>query len=373
MKRRRARQRGEDLSDDEEEDEEEEEEEEPDYLEGGKRKRARFPRESRWGEEEEEEADEEASVEASYADFKRICLPRKLLQDWLDTPKMEEVFTGLYVKINANPQAPQPYYRLAHVLGFSEGRTQYRLQDRSNTTTKLLRLQRDSGIKFLWRISQVSSKPPTEDEFQSWRNKCLETNRAFDEGRATAEDAEKAARVHIPTRKDVEEGVKRLKSLNTFRFSAEDVKRMVRSRKGVVINRKEKERLQWEMDKVEKRIAQETDETSRVGLMEHLESLRGKLKEVEEGLEREESSRPSSSAPTTVAPPKNKLQGNLLSASRHPSQSNELDPFLRRPTKVSNYWTTRRRSRQEACPRPCLHSIICFPFMVCWRAGRASR
>lgn len=236
---------------------------------------------------DEVEEEEDQDAEVTYKEFCKMCVSRNTLAAWVETPKLEETFMYMYVKFDATPQGSEVTYRIGQILGFRQSKKPYKLNHKACYT--YLKLQRDSGIMFRYDISHVSSKVPSEEEFNTFISKIKESNAHFDRGEK--KESETQAKLNIPKKRDYNDAARRLAKLSSYRFTESDIKKMVQNKRSVSASAQEKERLRFEEQSLLQQLEEgdgTLDEEKQHQLQKELERKQVQRQKIESKLEEKE-------------------------------------------------------------------------------------
>eukprot|EP01104_Vermistella_antarctica_P020016 TRINITY_DN827_c0_g2_i3.p1 TRINITY_DN827_c0_g2~~TRINITY_DN827_c0_g2_i3.p1 ORF type:complete len:357 (-),score=122.35 TRINITY_DN827_c0_g2_i3:245-1315(-) len=139
-----------------------------------------------------------------------IEVRRISLEKWIEEPFFEEVAVGMYVRIGIGVNDNRRVYRVAEIVEVREGHKKYVLGKKE--TNKLLTVQHGSSTKN-FRMEFVSNESFTESEFGKWMQVQTEQ------------------RAHVPTPREIDQLLKRIRDAESYTYSNEDVDRMVLHKK----------------------------------------------------------------------------------------------------------------------------------------------
>ena len=322
-----------DLSDEDEDEEayEEEDEMEEEAVDVGRRKTKRGKRVSAVADYDEEAAyalsDERP---ATREQIDSITLKRHQLEAWVTEPYFENVVKDCLVRVGIGlNKEGQNVYRLVEVAGVADGKyKQYSLKKyeylpNKPMTTKWLILRWGKAEK-TFRLSEVSNSATQDAEWAAWVAHC------------------RRSECRPVYAKDVQRCLDNLKEASNFRYTSDDVTRILAEKREKMGARKN---LLFEKEQIKTAIAHaeaERDDEKATELRERLVEVDREIKErlkqrsgatqdalanINRRNEIQNSEKLSRRASEQVA----KLKAGVLN-------TGEGDPFSRRPTRLTTYW-----------------------------------
>ena len=322
-----------DLSDEDEDEEayEEENEMEEKVVDVGRRKTKRGKRASAVADYDEEAAyalsDERP---ATREQIDSITLKRHQLEAWVTEPYFENVVKDCIVRVGIGlNKEGQNVYRLVEVAGVADGKyKQYSLKKyeylpNKPMTTKWLILRWGKAEK-TFRLSEVSNSATQDAEWAAWVAHC------------------RRSECRPVYAKDVQRCLDNLKEASNFRYTSDDVTRILAEKREKMGARKN---LLFEKEQIKTAIAHaeaERDDEKATELRERLVEVDREIKEklkqrsgatqdalanINRRNEIQNSEKLSRRASEQVA----KLKAGVLN-------TGEGDPFSRRPTRLTTYW-----------------------------------
>ncbi|KAK4795717.1 hypothetical protein SAY86_028043 [Trapa natans] len=279
------------------------------------------------------DSDDERGLSGSdrlkFEDIKEITVRRSKLAKWLMEPFFEELIIGCFVRVGIGmTKSKQRVYRLCIVRNVdgSDPNRQYNLDNKM--THKYLNLvwgNESSAAR--WQMAMVSDSPPLEEEFNQWVREVDRTS-----GR-------------MPTKHDVLEKKEAIKKINTYVYSAETVKQMLKEKKSASTRplniAAEKDRLRRELE-----IAQYKDDEVEI------ERINDRLKQLEASRQAQRTD--AKAIRLAEMNRKNRVE-NFKNASDLKRVNTELkageagyDPFSRRWTRSRNYYVSKPNNQEEA-------------------------
>lgn len=284
---------------------------------------------------DEDEGDEE---EASYQEIKSIQIRRHKLEEWFSKPFFEETLSGCMVRLAAgNKKAPDGHtmygpdgkpvvqYMAARVAGLVEKEPGYYkyLQDAAppwkspypfakEKTSLWLRVMRGNSER-IWPLAQVSNSSITEQEFFRYHQLCEQS---------------KTPQI---SRGQVEKAKARLVAAENYVYTAEDVAKILESKKTKKNLALEKARLERERDAAQQR--------GDVELVAQLEQEMTMLKESYMGAAKNKGKNLSDINKKNA---RLNFHATIKSSNKDGAveDASGLDPFSRRVTRPIVYWKT---------------------------------
>lgn len=322
-----------DLSDDDDEAYEEDDEDDEAMVEEdvGRRTAKRGKRASAVADDDEEAAyalsDERP---ATREQIDSITLKRHQLEAWVTEPYFENVVKDCLVRVGIGlNKEGQNVYRLVEVAGVADGRyKQYSLKkyeylSNKPMTSKWLILRWGKAEK-TFRLSEVSNSATQDAEWAAWVAHC------------------RRSECRPVYAKDVRRCLENLKEASNFRYTSDDVTRILAEKREKMGARKN---LLFEKEQIKTAIAHaeaERDDEKATELRERLDEVDREIKEklkqrsgatqdalanINRRNEIQNSEKLSRRASEQVA----KLKAGVLN-------TGEGDPFSRRPTRLTTYW-----------------------------------
>ncbi|OWM91250.1 protein RTF1 homolog [Punica granatum] len=269
------------------------------------------------------------SDQLNFEDIKEITVRRSKLAKWFMEPFFERLIVGCFVRVGIGmTKNKQPVYRLCMVrnVDASEPDRQYKLDNKM--THKYLNLvwgNESSAAR--WQMAMVSDSPPLEEEFNQWLREVERTG-----GR-------------MPSKQDVLEKKEAIKKTNTFIYSAETVKQMLKEKKSASTRplniAAEKDRLRRELE-----IAQDKEDDAEV------ERIKERIRQLEASRQSQQAD--AKAIRLAEMNRKNRAE-NFRNASELKRVNTELkageagyDPFSRRWTRSRNYYVSKPNNQDEA-------------------------
>lgn len=279
------------------------------------------------------DSDDERGLSGSdrlkFEDVKEITVRRSKLAKWLMEPFFEELIVGCFVRVGiGRTKNKQAVYRLCMVrnVDASDPNQPYKLDNKM--TFKYLNLVWGSeSTAARWQMAMVSDSPPLEEEFNHWVREVDRTG-----GR-------------MPTKQDVLEKKEAIKKINSYVYSAETVKQMLKDKKSASTRplniAAEKDRLRRELE-----IAQYKEDEVEV------ERINERLKQLEASRQAQQTD--AKAIRLAEMNRKNRVE-NFRNASELKRVNTELkageagyDPFSRRWTRSRNYYVSKPNNQEEA-------------------------
>lgn len=282
--------------------------------------------------------DDDALEEAAFEDINAICVRRHKLEAWVSKPFLERTLPGCLLRLSLGERTSsrgvtQKLYMLAQVVDV-EAQSAPRVRDASGRgwdnpylfgpkkarTNKWVHVRRGDSVR-LMPLLLVSNSGPTEEEWDGWRK-----------------EEEKSGRTQL-TNQDVALAKKRLIEAETYKFTAEDVQRMVEEKRQRGARNTAGERARLAREMAYAREQGDLEEAAR--LQEVLAALEARAR-----MDAERNSRNSMAAINLRNKGVN-FQNAFKDVSAMPEgtvlDADGNDPFSRRKTESRNYWATRRK------------------------------
>mmetsp|Transcript_20759 Transcript_20759/g.39474 ORF Transcript_20759/g.39474 Transcript_20759/m.39474 type:complete len:690 (+) Transcript_20759:77-2146(+) len=289
------------------------------------------PRRAQDSDDEEAEADDDPVCDRGM--LESVTITRTTLEKWHKEPFFSDTLSSCYVRISIGMDPDRNVvYRVASVVkvltGSHEGKqlAPYEFPSGSMKHTGKWLLLEIGKSRRPFRMDTISNQPITEPEFLRWINQL---NKDL---------------VPVPRKSDFEELIAKIAQANEFRYTSAEVKKILEEKKaegkGPTNYTVEKSRKVFLRDQARER--GDMEEVAR--LDQEIEVLDVKLKEVQARMTK-----------LTNLNSRNKLNNELSvynAAMQKKAMASEgtgkttNDPFSRRPTQLSNYWTT--KSQQPA-------------------------
>ena len=313
--------------------------------------------------------------EATAKDVRAITLPRSKLEKWISEPFYESAVEGAFVRVNIGlDKNKESRYRLCQIAGIADGSYQGTTQTYSlkayeyndgtyaeKSTKKWLILRWGSHEK-TFRISETSNR--VDDAFA----------RANDESNATVgvgslildhdderfknsefgkwyEHVKKTAKKYLPSVDDCDIISKKLTGADEYRYTAEDVQKMLelnkQKRGGVSTN------FIFEKEQMKMQLAKAREE----GDVEQQEKLEEAIKELNEKIENKINKRGGNQKVMADINKKNEFSNAIklsqaavkhIKKVKEGKDISEDDPFSRRPTRVTTYWSMKTDGENNA-------------------------
>lgn len=279
----------------------------------------------------DEEEDEDDEAPATWADMQRLVLGRLQLEKWADKPFFDATLPGCFVRVGtSNGPDGQAKYRLAEVaavlISEHHGKTlaSYDFGPGGRRTSRWL-LLRHGKHEQAFKMTLISNGAPTEPEIESWAH------------------AAKMAGQRPLTRTQLATREAALAAAHAFRFTSADVARAVEAKRAAghaprnVAHEKEQILLRLE-------VAEQAGEEAEA------ESLRAMLAAADAQLQ---SVLPRGAAAMNNINKRNAVANVAIldeagreaaATAQRVASSSAVDPFSRRPTRVTNYWQTGKKS-----------------------------
>ena len=183
------------------EEEDEDEERDPRFLAGGERGRRG-------------EYDHLMETEINYSDAKKMQVTRMQLDKWMEDPIFDQILPHCLVRFPDSQRDGVKYYAVGEAarIEVKEPRKEYAMPESKKRTRKYLVLRSGNSEKML-SLAMVSNSPFTVQEFDSYLER-LESKGA-----------------PIPTQAMRDLVISNIKKAENFRYSAEDIARMVEEKK----------------------------------------------------------------------------------------------------------------------------------------------
>lgn len=105
---------------------------------------------------------------APYEQLERIRLTRNRLESWIEEPFFEETVVGCFVRVSIGQDSGEPIYRVAEVVGVTEGSLPYTLSGGKAQTKKRLLLE-IAGSRRAFHVTFVSNSDFGVDELRKYR------------------------------------------------------------------------------------------------------------------------------------------------------------------------------------------------------------
>jgi len=196
--------------------------------------------ESDTSEKEEEEGGTASRpiVEATFDDYKAICLPRRRLARWCNEPFFEKAVVNSYIRlgIGADEETKKMVYRFCKILGV-ETKREYSFpkapnQKRAITTSKWLKVEFGKHINY-FRMITISDSPPEEAEVMKYIHQLKNS-------RKQALSKSQARRIKSAL----------IDTVNNYQYTKDDIDRVVQEKKKNIVARNiglEKTRIEIEV------------------------------------------------------------------------------------------------------------------------------
>ncbi|KAL4425311.1 hypothetical protein ABPG75_009327 [Micractinium tetrahymenae] len=294
-----------------------------------------------------DEGGEDEEDEAPLDDVKRIQVRREKLEQWVNEPFFEETLPGCMVRVLMGEEpAPdgsiRPKYMLCQVVavetrapGYYKDsgkpwKSPYEFGPSKEKIHKWLLVERGASQRGM-PLALVSNTGFSELEFESWQRALKEQHRPQ------------------VSRRQAQETYERLVKANTYRYTAEDVDRLLKEKKakGAAPRNAALERARLEVQLQHARENNDTDvvaelESQIAALDAALEEAKGKRK----GHNMAELNKRNADL---------NFKNALDNVSNRPGgatgtqdvKASTLDPFSRRATRPVVYWTTKRQQPGE--------------------------
>ena len=284
--------------------------------------------------------DEDDVQLAGFQDILTCCVTRVQLEKWTDKPFFEAVLTGCFVRVGTGVGGDGvAVYRMARVVGVAVGTHPVTGQELrpyefghppGRRSPQWLLLQHGDQQK-AFKMSLVSNAAPQEREFAGWARGEMDAGR-------------KPLRLS-----DVRARRKAILAADAYRWASADVARVLAAKKAAQGGPRnvalEKERLAARLEVA----VQEGDEHTALDCRASLDEL-----------ERDTANLPRGAAAMTSINKRN-AQVNIqlidesysaretaAKAAAGATGANDVDPFSRRPTRVTNYWQTKSKEQQDS-------------------------
>jgi len=313
--------------------------------------------------------------EATAKDVRAITLPRSKLEKWISEPFYESAVEGAFVRVNIGlDKNKESRYRLCQIAGIADGLYQgttqtynlkaYEYNDGSNTkkSTKKWLILRWGTHEKTFRISETSNR--IEDAFA----------RGNDESNASAgvgslildhdderfkgsefgkwyEHVKKTAKKYLPSVDDCDIISKKLTSADEYRYTAEDVQKMLelnkQKRGGISTN------FIFEKEQMKIQLAKAREE----GDVEQQEKLELAIEELKVKIEDKINKRGGNQKVMADINKKNEFSNAIklsqaavkhIKKVKEGKDISEDDPFSRRPTRVTTYWSMKTDGENNA-------------------------
>lgn len=294
-----------------------------------------------------DEGGEDEEDEAPFDDVKRILVRREKLEQWVNEPFFEETLPGCMVRVLMGEEpAPdgsiQRRYMLCQVVavetrapGYYKDsgkpwKSPYEIAPGKEKTHKWLLVERGASQRGM-PIALVSNASFTEPEFESWQRALREQHRPQ------------------VSRRQAQETHERLVKANLYRYTAEDVNRLLKEKKaqGAAPRNAALEKARLE---VQLQHARENNDTDVVAELEsQIAALDAALEEAK-GRRRGHNMAELNKRNADL-----NFKNALDNVSNRPGgasgtqdvKASTLDPFSRRATRPVVYWTTKRQQPGE--------------------------
>ena len=287
------------------------------------------------------ESEDEDDVQlAGFADILGCCVTRTQMEKWIDKPFFDDTLSGCFVRVGTGVGGDgQAVYRMARIVAVVSGVNPVTGQEMrpyefgkpaGRRTPKWLLLQHGDQQR-VFKMSMVSNAAPQEREFAGW------ARGEMDSGRKPLRLSDVTARRAAIARADA------------YRWASADVAAVIAQKKATRGGPRnvalEKEQLVARLQVAE----QEGDEHTALDCRVALEAL-------EEEIER---TLPRGAAALTSINKRNAAVNIQLvdesytakeasKAAAAGTGANDVDPFSRRPTRVTNYWQTKSKEQQAS-------------------------
>lgn len=294
-----------------------------------------------------DEGGEDEEDEAPFEDVKRIQVRREKLEEWLNEPFFEETLPGCMVRILMGEEPAldgsiQRRYMLCQVVavetrapGYYKDsgkpwKSPYEIAPGKEKTSKWLLVERGASQRGM-PLALVSNSGITDSEFESWQRALKEQHRPQ------------------VSRRQAQETYERLLKANTYRYTAEDVDRLLKEKKAKGMAPRnaalEKARLEVQL--------QHARENNDADVAAELEAQIATLDAVLEEVKGRR--RGHSMAELNKRNADANFKNALDNVSNRPGgatgtqdvKASTLDPFSRRATRPVVYWTTKRQQPGE--------------------------
>ena len=285
--------------------------------------------------------DEDDVQLAGFQDIRQCCVTRQQLEKWVDKPFFEDVLPGCFVRVGTGVGGDGvAVYRMARVAGVASGAHPVTGQElrpyefghpAGRRSPKWLLLQHGDQQR-AFKMSLVSNAEPQEREFAGWARGEMDAGR-------------KPLRLS-----DVKARRKAILAADAYRWAAQDVARVLAAKKAATGGPRnvalEKERLAARLEFA----LQEGDEHTALDCRAALEQLELDIAAL---LPR------GAAAMTSINKRNAQVNIQLIDDSQTAKEAaakaaagvtgtNDVDPFSRRPTRVTNYWQTKSKEQQDS-------------------------
>ena len=307
--------------------------------------------------------------EATAKEVRAITLPRSKLEKWISEPFYETAVEGAFVRVNIGlDKNKESQYRLCQISGIADGSYQgttqtYNLKaydynvyaegggssksgaPQQKKTTKKWLILRWGNHEKTFRISETSNR--VDDAF------AREDDQAYilDEADARFKSSEfgkwyehvkKTSKKHLPSVEECETISQKLKGADEYRYTAEDVQKMLE------LNKKKRGGLStnfiFEKEQLKMQLAKALEEED----IEAQERLKSSIADVNEKIEEKLNSRGGNQKVMADINKKNEFSNAIklsqaavkhIKKVKEGKDISEDDPFSRRPTRVTTYWS----------------------------------
>jgi RNA polymerase-associated protein RTF1 len=304
---------------------------EDDERRGRRRRGARGGEDDERGAEDEAEEDEEP---APFAVIMRCCLTRLQLEKWADKPFFDDTVAGCFVRVGTGPGAGGvAQYRMAEVVGVLNGAHRgaelhsYAFGPGGRRTAKWL-LLRHGEQERAFKMAMVSNAPVGEHEWHSWASAAQRANR------------------RPLTVSEVSTREAAIKAASEYRWASADVARALAEKRAANAAPRN---VALEKELVSSRL----EVALQAGDEEEVAQCRAALAECEAAL----ASLPRGGAAMTNINKRNATANVAIldvaareaasvasgRAAGTMAKGSDVDPFSRRPTRVTNYWQTKAK------------------------------
>lgn len=146
-------------------------------------------------------------------DLEKIRLSRYKIDKFVHLPIFKQTVIGCFVRIGIgnNPEKNIPIYRVAEIIDVCETAKVYDVMQKGNRTNLGFRLNFGKSSK-VFRAQFISNQPFTDSEFNKWKETCVSEH------------------VDLPTFKHVDAKITNIQTALTYRFSSNDVDKILASK-----------------------------------------------------------------------------------------------------------------------------------------------
>ncbi|GMH38214.1 hypothetical protein BSKO_06098 [Bryopsis sp. KO-2023] len=281
-----------------------------------------------WGPADLEEMEDEY---ADSKDVQSIQVIRSQLERWFTEPHFEQTMPQCFLRMaeaDNSSGTVQRGYRIMEVIEVVEKDRPYKFGDRPLQTTKYLRM-REGYKEFIREISMVSNQAFLAVEFDRWRQCCERDNRP---------PLSKAG--IVDTRAKIEKAER-------YRFSSEDVKKLLESKGKRPIRNVAAEKIKLERQREYYEEQKDTAEVEKLNqqIAELTQSKKSSGKGRSDGMA-------SINKRNIMLNFKQSMGRASLGAASENLFDEGLDPFQRRATRPNQYWKTGSKSSEVKAEEP---------------------